>query len=566
MGRMIQGLIDVTHHPFRRNAGRLGRRELLVAAGLLLLLIVGTYGRYVGTGTWVADDWQWIRLYHFMDGSRHSPLDLFAASHQIFPDYRPIAHQVLQPLMAFVSGESPGPRVLMGIVLAALEAVLFYVVLRLAGLRWLPAVAGAVLLGLLPSVDATRLWFTAFHQTLAASFYLGGLAAALISLRASDRKRTIGLAIGSAALYAAAISTYESFVFLVPLSVLLYAVIAGVRPALRRWPIDLGVTIVAGYLTSKAAEESRAPDLSASHLLDRANQVGGEALDVIRHSLPADQMLWGPLGLVLTALVLVGLARALRRRDSVARATRGWLLVGGIGLIFAAAGLLGLLPGESELALSSTGNNNRLNLAPSLGYVLLLLAIMWLAATGIAEAVGRPRLLTPLAVGILAASVASFAAEDWRNLDSWTEAKREQNHVLGGIMSVLGPHPPPGTGVITFGYPYERPDGVRIFYSADLAFALRLKYEDDTLDATSFRPDFPPLCGPDSLVTVGVEPEAAEPGTDVAYPYSSLYFVDFGNSSWERISHQRQCRLAMSRALAGHALRERFAGRSRPAV
>jgi hypothetical protein len=99
---------------------------------------------------------------------------------------------------------------------------------------------------------------------------------------------------------------------------------------------------------------------------------------------------------------------------------------------------------------------------------LLLLAIIWLAATGIAEALGRSRLLTPLAVGILAASTASFAAEAWQNLDAWAEAKREQDHVLGGIKSVLGPNPPPRTGVITFGHPFETSEGVRIFYSSDL--------------------------------------------------------------------------------------------------
>jgi hypothetical protein len=559
MGRLIQGLTDVTHHPFRREC--LGRRELLLAGGLLLLLIVGVYGRHVRTGTWIADDWMWIHLYHFMDGSRQSPIDLFAASHQLFPHYRPINTQVLQPLMAFIGGEARGPRVFIGIALAALEAILFYVVLRLGGLRWFPAAAGAALLLLLPSLDTTRLWFSAFHQTLAASFYLGGLLAALMSLRASDRKPQIVLAIGSAAMYAAAVWTYESFVVLVPLSVLVYAVIAGVRPAVRRWPIDFGVAILAGYVASNAAEESREPDLSASHLLERADQVGAEALDVLRHSLPADQVIWGPLGLILGALILVGLTRALRRTDSVAGATRGWLVVGGIGLTFAIAGLLGLLPGESELALSWTGNNNRLNLAPSLGHVVLLLAIIWLAATGIAEALGRSRLLTPLAVGIFAASVASFAAEDWRNLDSWAEAKREQDHVLGGIKSILGPDPSPRTGVITFGYPYETSGGVRIFYSSDLPFALRLMYDDDTLDAAPFRPDFPPRCGPDALVTIGVEPRGVIlDTTDVSYPYGNLYFVDFRHSSWERISRQRQCRLAMSRALAGHPLSERFAG------
>jgi hypothetical protein len=550
----------VTLHPFLRDAGRLGRREVLLAGGLLLLLVTAVYVRHVPTGTWVADDWTWIRLFHFMEGSRESPLDLFAASHELFPNYRPIDSQVLQPLMGFISGEARGPRVFIGIVLTALEAVLFYVVLRLARLRWLPAAGGAALLGLLPSLDTTRLWFSAFHQTLAASLYLGGLVAALMSLRASDLKAEIVLAVGSAAMYAAAISTYEAFVAIVPLSVLVYAVIVGVRPARRRWPLDLAVTALVGYVASKAAAETRAPDLSASHLLDRAEQVGGEALDIFRISLPAQRLLWGPLGLILGALILVGLARALRRRGPVASAARGWLVVGGIGFTFACAGLLPLLPGESELALSWTGNNNRLNLAPSLGHVVLLLAIIWLAAIGITEALGRSRLLTPLAVGILAASTASFAAEDWQNLDAWAEAKREQDHVLGGIKSVLGPNPSPRTGVITFGNRYETSEGVRIFYSSDLTFALRVMYDDDTLSATSFRPDFRPRCGPDALVTVGVEPRGASIATDVTYPYGNLYFVDFRHSSWERISRPRQCRLAMSRALAGDALSERFAG------
>jgi hypothetical protein len=550
-----EGLSELALHPFRSE--RPGRREVLLVGGLLLLVLVCLYARYLGTGTWVADDWQWIRLYHFMDGSRHSPFDLFSASHELYPDYRPIAHQILQPLMAFLSGESPAPRVLIGVGLAALEAFLFYVVLRLAGLRWLPALAGGLLLGLLPSVDATRLWFTAFHQTLAASFYLGGLIAALLSLRAEGNRRT-WLAIASAALYAAAISTYETFVFLVPLSILIYAVIAGPRPALRRWPLDLGVAVVMGYVASKAAEESRAPDTSISHLLDRANQVGGEALDVFQHSLPGEDVLWGPLGLGLAALIIVGVTRAIRRGGPESRAARGWLVAGGLGLIFATAGLLGLLPGESELALTWTGLDDRLNLAPSLGYIVLLVSIVWLAAIGIAEVAGRPRLVAPLAVGMIAASVVSFAVQDWRNLDSWIEAKRQQDYVMDGIGNVLGPHPPPQTGVILFGYPYSRPDGVRIFYSNDLAFALRLRYDDDSLTATSFRSDFPPECGPDSVVTVGVKPGEAEPSTDAVYPYRSLYLVNLGNSTWERISGPQQCREAMSRAVAGDPLAERF--------
>jgi hypothetical protein len=170
LDRLIQGLTEVTHQPFRRDRERLGRRELLVAGGLLLLLIAAVYGRHVGAGTWIADDWMWIHRYHFMDGSRHSPVDLFVASHALFAHYRQINTQVLQPLMALISGEAHAPRVLIGIVLTALEAVLFYVVLRLACLRWLPAAAGAALLALLPSLDTTRLWFSAFHQTLAASF------------------------------------------------------------------------------------------------------------------------------------------------------------------------------------------------------------------------------------------------------------------------------------------------------------------------------------------------------------------------------------------------------------
>jgi hypothetical protein len=561
IGRQLDRLMDAGLPPFARQAEDLSRREVIIAGALLLLLVSAVYGWYVAIGTWTADDWLWIDHYHFMSGSQRSPIDLVAASLDLYPryqSYRATNNLVLQPLMELIGGEHKAPRMVVGLALTVSESVLLYVVARLAGLRRLHSATAAGLLALLPSVDATRVWFSAYHQTLAASFYLGGLALALAALRCRASRLRLGLHAGAAVGYALAIWTYESFLVLVSLSVLVYLPVAGPRRAVRRWVADLCIAIVLAGVLAQGTIDARGPDFAASHLLNRADQLGTESLDVFKHSLPFGNVLWSPFGIALALLIAAGVALAMRRGDSLSHSARNWVLTAGIAVIFVLGGLLPLLPAASSLAISWSGNDNRLNLAPSLGHVLLLCSLIWLAAIAVGRVTGRSRLVTPVAAVLVFIAAVTFVAQDERNLGSWEKAGGDQTRVLDGIARVLGPDPAPGTGVIAFGFPYDRPDGVRVFYSTDLAFALRVRYDDETLNAAPFRPDQGTGCGADTFSTLGVGADGATLATDVPYPYGNLYFVDFAHPSWERVPDERTCRLALSQARTGRPLPRSF--------
>ena len=89
---------------------------------------------------------------------------------------------LVHPIPHLLFPESPGPQIALGIVLGIATCLSFFVLLRMLGLRTLPATLISCLALVFPWADSIRLWPIATVITIALLFFFLGVIAALAGL------------------------------------------------------------------------------------------------------------------------------------------------------------------------------------------------------------------------------------------------------------------------------------------------------------------------------------------------------------------------------------------------
>ncbi|HEX6586560.1 MAG TPA: hypothetical protein VF052_07385 [Solirubrobacterales bacterium] len=530
--------------PWHPGRPEISGRELLVVFGGLLAVAAAVYLPHAFSGGFYTDDWFFLQKFHFLDeglGSVPDMLDVYGS----WPGaYRPVQTAMLVA-QYLATGDDPGAHLALSVPLAAIQAFLLYLVMRMLGLSRLVAGSAALLLDIGFFIDTTRVWATLQVEMNASSLYLGGLACALHGLRSAVGRRRIAWHAGAIALYLAAAYTYEGMLIAIPLSFLAYLVVARGAAVGRRLLADLAAFGVGALTIAGDANEVRDGEVTTAHLWDRFGEVVPGAVDVLRASVPADGLLFGPLGVVLAILAGVGVWAAVERGGTPGRAARQWCLIATAALVLGFIGLLPLLPGPRYLNPDTLGFANRLVITSAPFYAVLLVAIGFLAGIGFVGLTRRPRLGATVALVLLAAIALHAVIEERQRQADLAATWRAEERIIDRVTETI-PDPEPGATMISFGHPLQMPGGFVTFGDYfDLDGALKLAYEDESVVAHPYLPGA--VC---DEAGISFENITFSPARTLAY--DRLYFVDAGRGRSARVRDRAACKRA-----AGEFLRRR---------
>jgi hypothetical protein len=517
-------------------------RELLLAFFGLLALAALVYLPHAANHGLYTDDWWFTQRFDFLDhgfDSIGSMLDVspfpnnYHDSFSLTDAYRP--GQTAQLMGQFLlTGQSGSARLVLAVGLAGIESFLLYLVMRLLGLRPLVAGAAAAMMAIGTFVDSTRLWSSVQPEMNAASFFLGGLACALLGLRSPDKRRRIAWHAAAFLLYLFSVFTYEAFLILLPLSGLAYLFVASRQAALPRWGADLVALAIAAATVGRVANHDRSGEVTIAHLWHRVEDVIPAALRVFGWSIPGESVVVGPVGIVLAIAAGAGLVLALRDGGPLEGAARRWLEVGGVALALALVGLVGLLPAEHTLTPSNEGFGNRLLVTASLFYPLLYLSAVALIAIGFASLLRRPRWAIPLAAVAFALLAAGMVNRELQRQDDFSSAWNEEQRIVDRIQRTL-PSPQANSVIVSFRHPLALDGGLVSFATDyDLDGALKLRYGDSSIRAHPYLPTTT-RCGPSGMTFTGT----FEPANTL--PYGQMYFVDVAREKATPIASQAEC-------------------------
>jgi hypothetical protein len=505
------------------------RRELALVTALLGAVALALYLPHVFQTGFYTDDWELVAKGHLSHDLVGGTIDHVAQG------YRPLGIVLLKTLTA-IAGTQPSHFAVYGLGLSAVEGALLYALVRRAGMAQLPAACAGALMVLAPWIDATRLWMATYAESTAVCLVLGGMLAALAALRAPPGWPRHARHALSLVLYLAGCLCFEGVIPLVAVAALLYAAVVPWRAVLRRWPLDLLVAVV-GFAGNISGGSRRGTDFSPGHLLARIDEVANASLGVLGRALPLRTLADGPIGFVVVIVAVLGLGVLVGRRDPQIAAVRRWTFTLLLGLAFAAAGLVALLPASSAFTPGWEGVDDRFSVAAAPGEVVALVGGAWLLGLGLAAIVGRNRLATPIAVVLLAAMGIGLVSHERRSQAQWTLASQAQHHILDVVTRAVGPTPPPGTSVATFRHARTTPGNMPIFETSwDLKGALQLHYGDPTLRA---HPVVPPIaCGPAGMAYPDT---GGPPDRSTVLPYGNLIAVDVRTGAAVRLPDRAAC-------------------------
>jgi hypothetical protein len=532
--RVLRDVRDAVVPPLAPADDRPGGRELALACAALLGLTAAVYVPYALEAGFYGEDWT------FVEEGRFESLGLSALLDHLRGVYRPLGSAV-QYLIFGVAEDSAAVYALHAAALTALQCMLLYLVLRLLRLRPAVAAGPALLLVVLPSADAARLWPGAQVGGLGVDFYLGGVVVALLGLRAGSTPRRVACHALAIALYLCASLTYELVAPLVVVTPVLYAVAAGRRSAARRFPFD-AAAVGAFFLHARSgALETRGGGTSPRYLAERVEDIWSPTVEALRFALPVDRLLWGPVGLTLALIAAVGIGRALGDGGWPRVAVRTWSAAALLALLFALAGLVLLLPADEVLVPAWQGAYNRLFVAASLGGVVLLTGSAWLVALGVASLMGRPRMAPAGALAVLAVIAGGLLRQELRNQDAWVRAADEEERIVAVAKRALGPRPPREVGIALFHHANFSPERVPLWSTSwDLQSRLRVLYGNRRLRAHPY--ELPVRCE----ATRAAYPEHGGPAErSDELTYGRLWFVDVRNGATTRIRTQADCSSAV---------------------
>ena len=473
------------------------RRELALAAAALLVVGAIAYVPQVLDGGLYWDDWQ-----NAMHARFGGPLE--ATERPVF-DYRPVL-TILLTLQYEALGSHSVPLLAVAALFGVSTAWALYLLLRTLG-AGREALAPAVLLLVFPWTDSTRMWNTASFDTLAVTFYLLGLVAAIQGLRTGRRS----LHAASAALYLAAAWTYEIVAVAVFCSVAVYLLVAPRRDALRRFALDAALAALAIGLV--AVGTTRDP-IGFGDQVDHAVTLASQSFSVLSRALFPFAELPGVVG---TLVLAVGAVVAWRH------GARSLALLG-IGVLCVAAGYALFIPAPLHYEPLAPGTTNRMNVLAAVGFVLIVVALARML-----PARAGPALVAVVAFGYL--------IQVYADQEGWQRSADAQEQVLAAVRSAV-PEPPPDATIYTFGAPSFAAPGIPVFSLAfDLRAALRLEYDEPALSAYPIRGFDVIRCTGDSLHPVG-----GTYGEVHGARYGEALFVNVPRRAAVRIDGPAECR------------------------
>ncbi len=505
--------------------------EVLLSAAVGAILALAIYLPHIVNGGWYIDDWIVIARMNDAGGG-------------LFDSFQAMRVETFRPGLAFslalfhqIGGNGHAGYLTIGALLAAVEGWLFYLALRRLRLGLVVAAAAAAIFIVLPTIDSTRLWLSAFPTQVAGILYLLGLHAALRGIGATGR-RAIGWHAGAATLYLAAMLTYELVAGLVAVTALLYLLRCEWRPAARRWLADLATIGAALAILVPRGAADREAHTSLGFLWDRAGDTLLQAEHVFRWLLPFHEALGGQVGLVLLVLGMLGAGIAIGRGDAVGAGLAAWAKLAGLAAVFSLAGLVMLLPADPYFVPRISGMGNRTGAFAALGAVLLLIALIVLALGGLGVLLRRPQAGFALAAALVVVTGLNLGARELRQQQPWADSWQLQQETLAGIDAALGGDLPPRAEVISFGHPtFLLPADVSVFaYQWDLKGALWEIYDRPEIEARPW--DAGVACEAGGAV---FPDEADTPVSERENRYGRLLFVDVASRTAIPIRTQGAC-------------------------
>ena len=512
-----------------------------VIAGAIALLL---YESNAIHGGFLSDAWSQLSLYEF--APTHGLWDTFS----YFEEQANFAPRPLQALyfvtLYEVFGDHVGFWLTWQIATNVLMVLALFVLLRRLSLRPLDAAIIAILVLIFPAASSLRFWTPTIQAPASITAALLGFILALSAFDAKRPPAKAALHAASLLLFVASLLFYEVALPIMLTSVLLYRLYVPWRQAALRWLADCAVlipVILTVTLASSAGHEETEAGIwaHAKVIFESSRALFTTVL------LPFGSIDWYIVGLIALVPACAILVYAWSPPASPGRAElRRWLVVLAGGLVVVTLGYAIFVPGTDYYNPLAPGVGNRVNAVPSIGWVLMLYAILMLGATLAFRGLPRARLLSSIGAAVACALISI----GWiRSVDDYshyfTGAYGEDVRVLTTVRQAI-PHPRPESTIWTFGQPVEFAPGVPVFGNTwDMTGSVQLQYDDPTLTSLVAEEGTTFFCGRGDVLpggpTYSIE---GKPDPGYASPYGRTYFIDTSAGRVERIDDRQQCRHA----------------------
>jgi hypothetical protein len=524
----------------------------------LLALAAIVFGSHVVHGGLYRDDWHFWLLYTTAKPGLGGAIHAF---HWTW--FRPL-QMLWWPGVEAVLGPHAAAQIVFTLVLAVLASTLLFHLLTMVGVGRQPAGIVAALVLLFPASDATRLWSAANVASAGLALYMLG---AIVTLEALSRRGrpAIGVHLLGLLLYLASLALYEVAAPAIAASVLLYRLRTTWRRAAVRWVVDLAA-IVPFIVLVTSHSSSLYPRSKLSAVPAHAKKFADEALTVLSRAIEPFGHAPHLAGLIVLACVgaltvLVALAAKGRRdRSELGR----WALLAIAGLVVIAVGYGPYLFSDLFEPLAG-GLANRVNVLPSIGYALVVCALLGLLVASVFALARRTSPLKPALIGLAAGAIAAGYVVSLRaDIHRWDQAAALQRQTLAAVSAALsGSHAQhraadaPGKEQI---YAFDQfsftAPGVPVFnISDDLYAALRARFGKFGSSAYPALPGALFYCekGDVWMDTKNVALDDDYGDIDVT-DYGHTLFVDVRRHRFAQISTPHACDAALSKFLPGPLL------------
>lgn len=525
--------------------GRSGQQLAAVALALTLVAVV-LYGPNAIHGGFISDAWSNRAIYAFAPKP-----GFFAGITQYMAQpniaVRPLLAVYLSALNAVFGGHM---GVWLGWLIAANVAMCLslYLLLRRLTLAAIDAAAISVLVLVFPVSGSLRLWAALVASPVTITLSLLGFLLALIALEDNNRGRGLALHGVSLLLFAASVLLYELMLPVMLLSVLVYRLRVGWRPAIYRWLIDCAVLLTLALTVTSSSESGFKQ--STGGMISHAGEIYDQARILLATAvLPFSAAHWYLL--LLAALVPaagVVVYRLLPSDTALRLELRRWLTVMAAGAIVVVASYAVFIPGMDYYVPLEPGIGNRVNAVPSIGWILLLYGGARTVGALVFRDTPRSRTLAQgfaiLGCALLAIGwVKTLRAESHSYTNAFLEDERVLNVTQGAI-----PRPRTEGTIWTFGQPVQIAPGIPIFGNTwDMTTAIQLRYDDPTLKSYVAYPGTLFNCLPQAVEPGGAYQEGEQTwNSALRSPYGRTYFIDTGSGRAVRIGSQEECRRAAS--------------------
>ena len=485
---------------------------------------------YLGGLGFYSDDWGFLdamgghNAYYFSDGYAG-----LSANPNLYN--RPV-HQLQMQLLFTAFGMNPLGYHVTTIGLLAAAAVLLHACLRRLGVPAFASFAIAMVFALSPSYSTDRFWFSSSGYVLMMAAYFLSTYADLRGLEATSTG-TFGWRWKPLALVGLALCGLGHEIATPLLAgnlVVLLMVVRRRAPGLLRTRAGLGrtsaflggnVVLLAAVLAFKAS--TAVGSGLAEGLLTRVQHivVSSGFVHVASYGAALPSTAWWAISRVgvgtLLLCLAIGLAvaagaAASARRDARWPSSRAWLRLLLAGAITLALGYAIFLT-NPRFHWTSTGLQNRINIAGALG-----MAVIWIAAAGLlAGRFPSPTWTRRLFAGMTGLLCAAFAVTVAALSGYWTAASSQEQAVIAAVQRALPDLRPGATVIISGQCPYLGP--AIVFEGGwDTGAALSIEYREPEVSANVVSPRM--RVGEEELTsTVYGAPDGRYPYGDDLYLY-----------------------------------------------